>query len=80
MSKIFSLTAREGRNNKKKVMFRNLLQKLNFDKTFEDIIKSDIDCHGYGTAIVGTPPPLIKGVTWGGGGVQNFLLERGTKL
>ena len=59
MSKIFSLTAREGRNNKKKVMFRNLLQKLNFDKTFEDIIKSDIDCHGYGTAIVGTPPPPV---------------------
>ena len=67
MSKIFSLTPIEGRNNKKKVIFRNLLQKLNFDKTFEDIIKSDIDCHGYGSAIVGIPP-LIKGVTWGGRG------------
>ena len=60
-------------------MFRNLLQKLNFDKTFEDIIKSDIDCHGYGTAIVGTPPPLIKGVTWGGGGGTKFFARKGDK-
>ena len=25
------------------------MNKLNFDKTFEDIIESDIDCHDYGT-------------------------------
>ena len=68
MSKIFSLTAIEGRNNKKKVIFWTLLQKLNFDKTFEDIIKSDIDCHGYGSAIVGIPP-LLKESLGGGGGV-----------
>ena len=50
MSKIFSLTVIEERNNKKKVIFRNRLKKLNFDKTSEDIIETELDFHGYGTA------------------------------
>ena len=34
----------------KKVIFRNRLNKLNFDKTFEDIIESELDFHGSGAA------------------------------
>ena len=80
MSKIFSLTPIEGRNNKKKVIFQNLLQKLNFDKTFEDIIKSDIGCHGNGSAIVGIPPPLLKESLGGeGGGGIKFFARKGDK-
>ena len=50
MSKIFSLTVIEERNNKKKVIFRNPLKKLDFDKTLEDIKENELDLHGYGTA------------------------------
>ena len=35
-------------NNNKKAIFRN--GKLNFDKTFEDIIENELDFHGYGAA------------------------------
>ena len=45
MSKIFSLTVIEKRNNKKELIFRNRLKKLNFDKTFEDIIENELDFH-----------------------------------
>ena len=48
MSKIFLSTVIEERNNKKKVIFRNRLKKLNFDKTFEDNIESELGFHGYG--------------------------------
>ena len=48
MSKIFSLTVTE--KGATKVTFQNRLKKLNFDKNFEDIIKNEIDFHGYGTA------------------------------
>ena len=47
------MTVIEERNNKKKVIFRNRLKKLNFekfDKTFENIIENELDFHGYGTA------------------------------
>ena len=40
----------EERNNKKKVIFRNQLKKLNFDKTFENIKENELDFHGHGTA------------------------------
>ena len=32
------------------MIFRNRLKKLNFDKTFEDIIENELDFHGYGAA------------------------------
>ena len=32
------------------MIFRNRLKKLNFDKTFEDVIESELDFHGYDTA------------------------------
>ena len=38
------------KKQQKKVTFRNRLKKLNFDKTFEDIIENELDFHGYGTA------------------------------
>ena len=50
MSNIFSLMLKEESNNKNKMIFRNRLKKLNFDKTFEDIMDSELDIHGYGTA------------------------------
>ena len=50
MSKKFSLTFIEERNNKNKLIFQNRLKKLNFDRTFEDIIEKELDFHGYGTA------------------------------
>ena len=50
MSKIFSLTVIEESNNKKNVIFRNSLKRLNFNKTFEDITENEPDFHGYGTA------------------------------
>ena len=50
MSKIFSLLVIEERNNKSKVIFQNRLKKLNFDKTFEEIIKDELYFHGYDTA------------------------------
>ena len=50
MSKIFSLTVIEESNNKKNVIFRNSLKRLNFNKTFEDITENELDFHGYGTA------------------------------
>ena len=43
------MTVIKERNNKKKVIFRNPLEKLNFDKTFEDIKENELDLHGYGT-------------------------------
>ena len=43
MSKILSLIVIEERDKKKKVIFWNRLKKLNFDKTFEDIIKNELD-------------------------------------
>ena len=46
MSKIFSLMVIEERNDKKIVIFRNRLKKLNF----EDIIENELDVHGYDTA------------------------------
>ena len=49
MSKIFSLTVIEEKNNKKKLIFRNPLKKLNFDKTFEDITENELNFHGYDT-------------------------------
>ena len=48
MSKIFLSTVIEERINKKKVIFRNRLKKLNFEKTFEDNIESELGFHGYG--------------------------------
>ena len=39
----------EKRSNKKKVIFWNRLKKLNFDKTFEDLIENELEFHGYGT-------------------------------
>ena len=50
MSKKFSLTVIEERNNKNKLIFQNRLKKLNFDRTFEDIIEKELNFHGYGTA------------------------------
>ena len=52
MPKILSLTVIEERDNKKKVIFRNRLKKkkLNFDKTFEEIIENELDFHDYDTA------------------------------
>ena len=32
------------------MIFQKRLAKLNFDKTFEDMIDSELDIHGYGTA------------------------------
>ena len=49
MSKVFLLTVIEERKNKKKVIFRNQLKKLNFDETFEGNIKNELDFHGYDT-------------------------------
>ena len=46
MSKTFFI---EEWNNKKNVIFRNPLKKLNFDKTFENITENELDFHGYGT-------------------------------
>ena len=39
----------EKRSNKRKVIFWNRLKKLNFDKTFEDLIENELEFHGYGT-------------------------------
>ena len=50
MSNLFSLTVIEERDNKKKVIFRNRLKKVNFDKSFEDIIENELDFHDYGKA------------------------------
>ena len=35
--------------DKKKLIFRNRLKKLNVDKTFEDTIENELDFHDYGT-------------------------------
>ena len=37
-------------NNKKKIIFQNRLKKLDFDKTFEDIMQNEVDLHDFGTA------------------------------
>ena len=50
MSKVFSLTVIEERNNKKKVIFWNPLKNLNFDKTFEGIIENELDFNAHGSA------------------------------
>ena len=50
VSKKFSLMVIEERNNEKKVIFRNQLKKLNFDKTFQDNVANELDFHSYGTA------------------------------
>ena len=42
MLKILSLTVIEEGSNEKKVIFRNQLKKLNFDKFFEDIIENEL--------------------------------------
>ena len=42
MSKIFLLTVIEEKKNKKKVIFRNQLKKLNFDETSESNIKMNL--------------------------------------
>ena len=51
MSKIFSLTVTviEEKDCKKKIIFQNQLKKLNFDKSFEDVIENELDFHHYGT-------------------------------
>ena len=36
-------------HSKKKAIFGNRLKKLNFYKTFENIIENVLDFHGYGT-------------------------------
>ena len=43
MSKILSLIVIEEGDKKKKAIFWNRLKKLNFDKTFEDIIENELD-------------------------------------
>ena len=45
----------EERNNEKKVIFHDLLKKLNFGKTFEDIIENELDFHGYGNVKIENP-------------------------
>ena len=50
MSKIFSLTVIEERKKKRKLYFEIDWKKLNFDKTFDDIIKNELYFHDYGTA------------------------------
>ena len=50
MSKIFSVTVKAKKNNKNKRKFQNQLKKLNFDKTFENMIENELDFNGYGTA------------------------------
>ena len=42
---ILSLIVIEERDKTKKVIFRNKLKKLNFVKTFEDIIENELDFH-----------------------------------
>ena len=38
------------KEQKKTVIFRNQLKKLNFDQTFENIKENELDFHGHGTA------------------------------
>ena len=45
----------EERNNEKNVISHDWLKKLNFGKTFEDIIENELDFHGYGAVKIENP-------------------------